>query len=73
MRAKAKQILLDYDEAQNIKAISFMLERYNVAQNMQQHGGSFVRLLGVALQSADVPNALKIKEAFADYWRQYGD
>jgi hypothetical protein len=26
MRAKAKQILLEYDESQNIKSVSFMLE-----------------------------------------------
>lgn len=53
------------------EAEAFTLESWEVAQNMQQRGGSFVRLLGVALQAADIPNALKIKTAFQAYWEKY--
>lgn len=47
------------------------LEKYRVAANMQNLGGSFVQSLGDTLWRADLNNALKIKRAFPEYWQQY--
>lgn len=45
--------------------------RYEVAQNMIDHGGSFVHHLGQALMHADADNRLKVQVAFEDYVEQY--
>ena len=42
-----------------------------VSENMQKHGGSFVQSLGIALSHADMINAIRIKEAFPEYWEEY--
>lgn len=42
-----------------------------VAEAMILYGGSFVHDLGRALRHADLENALKIKNAFPEYWAKY--
>jgi hypothetical protein len=39
---------------------------------MIEYGGSFVRKLGAAALVADQDNLAKIKNAWPDYWAQYG-
>ncbi len=49
----------------------FEEEKYVVADMMYRFGGSFVKNIGSALFHADRTNALKIKKAFPEYWKQY--
>ena len=42
-----------------------------VVKNMMIHGGRFVQRLGKALACADEDNAMKIKEAWPEYWDKY--
>lgn len=51
--------------------MDFEEERYFVASGMAKFGGAFVKALGEALHRADSENALKIKEAFPEYWEKY--
>jgi len=46
-------------------------ESIKVAHAMIKWGGSFVHALGFALQSADVLNRQKIKDAFPEEWEEY--
>jgi hypothetical protein len=43
-----------------------------VIDTMMEYGGSFVRKLGAAALVADPENLRKIKNAWPDYWAQYG-
>jgi len=43
-----------------------------VIETMMEYGGSFVRKLGAAALVADPENLRKIKNAWPDYWAQYG-
>lgn len=48
-------------------------EQGKVAEMMQKFGGSFAKPLGVALQHADLINAIKIKACWSDLWAEYLD
>ena len=43
-----------------------------VIDTMMEYGGSFVRKLGAAALVSDPENLRKIKNAWPDYWAQYG-
>lgn len=45
----------------------------DVIEMMEKYGGSFVVALAGAARRADANNLAKIKETFAEYWKQYGD
>lgn len=49
------------------------ITKYWTVKAMQEYGGSFVKNLGAALQSADAYNTLRIQQAFPDYIEQYMD
>lgn len=44
---------------------------YNIANNMEDYGGSFVNRLGVLLRYADPLNKKKLADAFPEYFKQY--
>lgn len=46
-------------------------EKYFVSLGMRMYGGSFVKSLGQALNSADHINLKKIKDNWSQYWEQY--
>jgi len=46
-------------------------ESIEVAENMERHGGNFVKALGAALRHADLFNTRKIRETWPAYWQQY--
>ena len=46
-------------------------EKYAVARNMVDYGGSFVRPLGEALFHADPENTARLKAAWPEYWQKY--
>ena len=48
------------------------MKDFDVARTMIEYGGSFVRKLGAAALVADQDNLAKIKNAWPDYWAQYG-
>lgn len=50
---------------------SFHDDAQYVATAMERYGGSFVKCLGMALKNADRENALKIRDTWPKYWRQY--
>lgn len=45
--------------------------KYEVTQNMQRHGGSFVQILGVLIQRADIVNLTRIMSVFQEYIDEY--
>lgn len=57
------------EEIKDLKTI--LSEKWIVQENMENHGGSFVKHLGTALVYADIPNTLKIRETFSEYWETY--
>jgi len=44
---------------------------HEIIDAMLTLGGNFVRHLALAFQAADTINQQRIKDAFADEWRQY--
>jgi hypothetical protein len=50
---------------------NFQDECVDVAEAMQQYGGSFIKALGTALQLADNSNRIRIKKAWPELWTQY--
>lgn len=38
---------------------------------MEKYGGSFVKALGALARSADVPNLIRIKIVWVEYWIDY--
>jgi hypothetical protein len=44
---------------------------YDVAEAMLTMGGSFMRYLALAFRAADAVNQRRIKDTFAEEWRQY--
>lgn len=49
-----------------------MSENQQAAQNMIDHGGSFVHKLGEAWFLADSTNKKLLEQAFYNYFEQYG-
>lgn len=47
------------------------VEKPKVCTAMLQSGTSFVKMLGAALARADSVDAVRIKQAFPEYWNQY--
>jgi hypothetical protein len=45
----------------------------DVIEMMEKYGGSFVVALAGAARRADATNLAKIKDTFAEYWKQYSD
>ncbi len=46
-------------------------EEFTTVENMDKHGGSFVKALANAFHHADMNNKHKLKETFSDYWAMY--
>lgn len=47
------------------------LDYINIADNMMEFGGSFVKALGKALIHADIHNSHKLAGAFPEYFEEY--
>jgi pyruvate/2-oxoacid:ferredoxin oxidoreductase beta subunit len=46
-------------------------QEYNVIEEMETYGGSFVKCLAMCFYKADEDNFKKLKDAFPEYWKQY--
>ena len=46
-------------------------EKWTVATNMYEYGGSFVKALSEAIHRADRTNLHKIKATWPEYWDTY--
>ena len=46
---------------------------HDVAVTMAAYGGTFVKRLGNLFFVADADNQRRLKEAFPEYWEQYGE
>ena len=44
---------------------------YDIADKMQDQGGSFIRNIGGALRSADMKNKKRLVDAFPEYFEDY--
>ena len=44
---------------------------YETVEKMEKFGGSFVQQLAELARRADPVNLQKIKDTWADYWKQY--
>ena len=60
-------------ESEMVKKLAegFVEEVCIVRENMEKHGGHFVRALSQALLYADLKNSQKIKETWSDLWEVY--
>lgn len=47
------------------------IQEYDVIEQMEQYGGSFVKALAKCFHRADLKNFAKLKRAFPEYWKQY--
>lgn len=50
---------------------SFHDECIDVSEAMELWGGSFVKVLGIAIRLADNSNRVRLKKAFPEFWGQY--
>ena len=46
-------------------------QEFEVVDEMNKYGGSFVKALAQCFYLADVNNFKKLKETFSEYWSQY--
>jgi hypothetical protein len=46
-------------------------EDYQVVENMETYGGSFVKALAGCFRAADYENFTKLKTTFPEYWDEY--
>lgn len=44
-----------------------------VVEAMSSYGGGFVKCLAEAARHADPVNLYKLKKAFSNYWKEYGE
>lgn len=60
-RREVRDLLLDYEGSVEV----------DVARNMKQYGGSFVKSLGELILHADPSNLAKLKATFSEYFDEY--
>lgn len=48
-------------------------EEFEVVQNMETFGGSFVQSLAQCFYRADNNNFIRLRLAFPEYWEEYSD
>jgi hypothetical protein len=47
-------------------------EDFKIVSAMETYGGNFVKKLAQAFKAADSTNFQKLKNAFPEYWAEYG-
>lgn len=50
-----------------------MNDRYDVLETMEMCGGSFIKHLAALYRHADIPNQIKLVEAFQKYFEEYDE